>query len=144
MTSRQAIIDTLMAELEADARCPRHECSGDYSITVAGVKISSPSAIAKFTRLQLERRLPAVQAFKTCEDFRHLNAQCCDSCHGHYELYEMHVVPLPEADSAWVCCAHDRAIRPEWNADKNRRFAKTAVGKLWNKMLEKKGLSPAG
>ena len=138
MTRRQEIIDRLMTAVESDATCLRHEFSGDYSITIVGVKISSPSAIAKFTRLQLERRLPSVDTFKTCEDFKHLNAQCCDSCHRPYEIYEMKAVPLPDGGYAWVCCALDRAIRPEWNAEQGRRFAKTAAGKLLNRMFEKR------
>lgn len=138
MTSRQEIIDTLMTEVESYAMCPRPEFS-DWSITVAGVKITSPEAIARFERIRLERRLPAVATFKTCEDFKHLNPECCDSCHGPYEIYEMGVVPLPEGGYAWACCAMDRAIRPEWHAERNRRFFKTAKGKLVKKMFEKRG-----
>jgi hypothetical protein len=138
MTSRQEIIETIMKEWESEAMCPRREFSGDCSITLAGVKISDPQAILKYQRLKLEQRLPYVDTFKTCEDFRHLNAKCCDSCHGSYEIYEMEVVLLPEGGYAWVCCgAIKRAICPEWYAERNRRFAKTKMGKLSAKIKEK-------
>ena len=98
MRRRQEIVDTIMNEWESDAMCPRPEFSGGFSITLAGVEISNPQAILKYQRVKLEERIPQVETLKTCEDFKHLNAKCCESCHWHYEIYEMHVVLLPEGD----------------------------------------------
>jgi len=133
MTGRQELIDTLIADFfPPEYFSDQADRSG---ITVAGIKITSPEAIAKYTRIQLEKRVPNVQEFKTCEDFRHLNVECCDSCHGTYEMYEMEAVPLDDGGYAWVCCALDRAIRPEWHAERDRRLAKTAAGKLVKRMF---------
>jgi len=132
MTGRQELIDTLMADFfPPEYFSDKADRSG---ITVAGIRITSREAIAKYTRIKLERRLPAVQTFKTCEDFRHLDVECCDSCHS-FAIYEMEAVPLPEGGYAWVCCALDRAIRPEWHAERDKRFAKTAAGKLVKRMF---------
>ena len=135
MTGRQELIDTLIADFfPPEYFSDQADRSG---ITVAGIKITSPEAIAKYTRIRLERRLPAVETFKTCEDFRHLDVECCDSCHA-YEMYDMDVVPLPEGGYAWICCALDRAIRPEWHAERDKRLAKTAAGKLVKRMFEER------
>ena len=48
----------------------------------------------------------------TCEDFGLLNVTCCESCHGHYQYYEMSLVEIEFAGNAWICCAVDRALSP--------------------------------
>ena len=50
---------------------------------------------------------------KTCEDFRHLNVECCDTCHNFYPHYEMKVIELPDGSPAWVCDTVRWAIYPE-------------------------------
>jgi hypothetical protein len=40
---------------------------------------------------------------KTCEDFKHLNVECCDTCHNFHPHYEMTVIDLPGGGKAWVC-----------------------------------------
>jgi hypothetical protein len=50
----------------------------------------------------LESRLPDGD-IKTCEDFKHLNVVCCETCHEFYPHYEMSVVELPDGGHAWVC-----------------------------------------
>ena len=62
---------------------------------------------------ELEERLPDDLDIKTCEDFRHLNVECCDICHGHYAHYEMSVIDLPDGGRAWVCGPVKRAIYPQ-------------------------------
>ena len=63
----------------------------------------------------LQDRLPAYPDIdiKTCEDFRHLNVECCDTCHNFYPHYEIRVIDLPDGSSAWVCDAVEWAIYPE-------------------------------
>jgi hypothetical protein len=58
----------------------------------------------------LMERLPPGTNFKTCNDFGHLAAGCCESCHGVYEHYEMHVEELPSGEKAWICCRLRRAL----------------------------------
>jgi len=62
---------------------------------------------------ELYRKLPDGVEIKTCEDFRHLNVECCDTCHNFYPHYEMRVIDLPDGSSAWVCDAVEWAIYPE-------------------------------
>lgn len=50
---------------------------------------------------------------KTCEDFRHLNVECCETCHNFYAHYEMKVIQLPDGSPAWVCDSVEWAIYPE-------------------------------
>ncbi len=113
------MVDSLMADFFPTGYSS--EPTDDSGITVAGVKIANREAITRYSRNQLEKRLPDVPTFKTCEDFKHLNAECCDSCHS-YAIYELEAVPLPEGGYfALVCCAIDRAIRPEWHAEPTGR-----------------------
>jgi len=58
----------------------------------------------------LMERLPPDTNFKTCKDFGHLAADCCESCHSVYEHYEMHVEDLPSGEKAWICCSLPRAL----------------------------------
>lgn len=130
MTGRRELIDRLMKEFfgHAEDPGPLYERPG---IIVAGVEITNVEAIKKYTRMNLERRIPAVESLKTCEDFRHLNVKCSDcACHSRYEIYDMNVVPLPEGGYAWVCCAIDHAIRPEWHTQRDLLSAQTERGRL--------------
>lgn len=61
---------------------------------------------------ELQARLPETDS-KTCEDFRHLNVTCCDTCHTFYPHYEMKLIELPDGSPAWVCDAVELAIFPE-------------------------------
>jgi hypothetical protein len=130
VTGRKELIERLLA-----GHYDGPERSGPPpGITLAGVEITNPAAIEKHARMRLEKRLPDVEAFKTCEDFGHLGAECCGSCHGSYEICEMEAVPLPGGGHAWVCCAVDRAIRPEWHAEQHRLFLESGRGKKLRKM----------
>jgi hypothetical protein len=130
VTGRKELIERLLA-----GHYDGPERSGPPpGITLAGVEITNPAAIEKHARMRLEKRLPDVEAFKTFEDFGHLGAECCGSCHGSYEICEMEAVPLPGGGHAWVCCAVDRAIRPEWHAEQHRLFLESGRGKKLRKM----------
>jgi hypothetical protein len=63
----------------------------------------------------LQDRLPAYPDIdiKTCEDFRHLNVECRETCHNFYPHYEMKVIQLPHGSPAWVCDTAEWAIYPE-------------------------------
>lgn len=61
---------------------------------------------------ELNRRLPDTD-IKTCEDFRHLHAECCEICHECYPHYEMSLIDLPDGTKAWVCDSIRWAIYPE-------------------------------
>jgi hypothetical protein len=56
---------------------------------------------------------------KTCEDFRHLEVDCCNLCHEHSH-YDMSVIKLPDGEKAWVCGSVKSALFP------SRSIAKTA------------------
>jgi hypothetical protein len=76
---------------------PTCDETADYEIVVA----------------ELGRRLPDGTDIKTCEDFRHLNILCCDTCHNFYPHYEMKLIVLPDGSPAWVCDAVEWAIYPQ-------------------------------
>jgi hypothetical protein len=48
--------------------------------------------------------------FKTCNDFRHLGAGCCEWCQSIYEHYEMELEDLPSGKKAWICCSLHSAL----------------------------------
>jgi hypothetical protein len=57
--------------------------------------------------------LPEGVDIQTCEDFRHLNVVCCETCHHFYPHYEMQVIDLPTGGKAWLCDSVKWAIYPE-------------------------------
>jgi hypothetical protein len=56
---------------------------------------------------------------KTCEDFKHFNVECCDTCHGFLPETEMYLVDLPEGGKAWICCPVHSELFPETKVDKS-------------------------
>jgi hypothetical protein len=61
----------------------------------------------------LQDSLPADLDIRTCNDFRHLNVECCETCHNFYPHYEMSLVDLPGGGKAWVCDTVKWAIYPD-------------------------------
>jgi hypothetical protein len=61
---------------------------------------------------ELQRRLPDAE-IKTCDEFKHLNAECCESCHTFNAHFEMKLIDLPDGTKAWVCHPVEWAICPE-------------------------------
>ena len=72
--------------------------------TPDGIKANDDMVIA-----ELNKRLPDGE-IKTCEDFKYLNAKCCDTCHTLYPHYEMHLESLPDTSMAWICCSVRRKL----------------------------------
>ena len=61
---------------------------------------------------ELNRRLPDTD-IKTCEDFRHLNVECCEICHECFPQYQMNLIDLTDGTKAWVCDPISWAIYSE-------------------------------
>jgi hypothetical protein len=57
---------------------------------------------------ELMKRLPDSDIM-SCKDLD-FPVECCDSCHYFYAHYDMHLVELPDARKAWICCAVLRAL----------------------------------
>jgi hypothetical protein len=72
--------------------------------TPEGIEANDEMVIA-----ELNKRLPEVE-IKTCEDFKYLNVECCDTCHTLYPHYEMHLESLPDTSMAWICCKVRSAV----------------------------------
>lgn len=83
---------------------------------------------------ELQRRLPDSE-IKTCDDFKHLNAACCESCHTFYPHYEMKVIDLPDGAKAWVCDAVEWAIYPERLQQLQHWSRNSAEGKMLRKIF---------
>ncbi len=58
-------------------------------------------------------RLPDGIDIRTCEDFKHLGAECCDACHHFYSETEMEFIDLPDGGKVWVCDQVEWGIYPE-------------------------------
>ncbi len=78
---------------------------------------------------ELQERLPETD-IKTCEDFRHLNVTCCDTCHTFYPHYEMSLIDLPDGAKAWVCDPVRWAIYPEQYQELQEWKQNSPEGKL--------------
>jgi hypothetical protein len=74
---------------------------------------------------ELQRKLPEGVEIKTCEDFKHLNVECCDTCHNFYPHYEMKVIQYaPDCSRLNIRAA--RNLRMEWSG--TRRVAHPHIG----------------
>jgi hypothetical protein len=78
---------------------------------------------------ELRESLPETD-IKTCEDFRHLNVTCCDTCHTFYPHYEMSLIDLPDGAKAWVCDPVKWAIYPEQYQELQEWKQNSPEGKL--------------
>jgi hypothetical protein len=86
---------------------------------------------------RLRERLPDSIDIKTCEDFKHLGAECCDTCHHFYSESEMKFIDLPDGGKGWVCDQVEWAIYPErlqeleeWSREQSVLYEKL-YGKKW-------------
>jgi hypothetical protein len=50
---------------------------------------------------------------RTCSDFSHLHAECCEICHALSPHYEMSLLDVEDGGKAWICCAMDSALNPQ-------------------------------
>ncbi len=72
-----------------------------------------------YVTAELQGKLPDGVDIKTCEDFKHFNVECCETCHQLPDT-EMYVIDLRDGGKAWVCDQVQWAIYPE----KYREFQK--------------------
>jgi hypothetical protein len=83
---------------------------------------------------ELQRRLPDAET-KTCDDFKHLNTACCETCHTSYPHYDMNLIDLPDGAKAWVCDAVEWAIYPERREELRLWWRNSAEGKRLSQIL---------
>ena len=67
---------------------------------------------------------------KVCDDFLHLNVQCCRTCHEFYPHYDMSLIDLPDGGKAWVCDSIKWALYPEKYRELQERSRNSPEGKL--------------
>ena len=79
---------------------------------MARVHDTDPDYNAAVVIPTLNERVPDGDS-KTCDDFKHLNVECCEACHTFYAHYEMEALDLPEGGKAWVCHSVGSALFPE-------------------------------
>jgi hypothetical protein len=72
---------------------------------------SDNSDLEEIAIAALPARLPESD-IQTCEDFRHLQVECCETCHQFYPHYDMNVLDFGGA-KAWVCDPVKGAIYSE-------------------------------
>jgi hypothetical protein len=75
-----------------------------------GFDTPDPEEYRAIVEATLMERLPPGLNFKTCKDFGHLGAGCCECCHSIYEHYEMELEDLPSGEKAWICCSLHSAL----------------------------------
>jgi hypothetical protein len=103
--------------------------------TVGSMNLNDEPEYRESVIAELDRKLPDGVEIKTCEDFRHLNVKCCDTCHNFYPHYEMRVIDLPDGSSAWVCDTVRWAIYPEEYKKLQDWSRNSPEGKLLNKIF---------
>ena len=78
----------------------------------------------------LQGDLPSDVDIRTCEDFKHLNVECCETCHEFYPHYDMSLIDLPGGGKAWVCDTVKWAIYPEKYRELQEWSRNSPEGKL--------------
>ena len=84
---------------------------------------------------ELRHRLPEGEGIKSCEGFKHLGVQCCDTCHNFYRHDEMSVIDLPDGGKGRVCDPVKWAIYPEGYQELEERSRNSPEGKLLRQIL---------
>jgi hypothetical protein len=103
--------------------------------TLRAAKLDDEPDYQTIVIAELQRKLPEGVEIKTCEDFKHLNVECCDTCHNFYPHYEMRLIELPDGSPAWVCDTVRWAIYPEEYRKLQERSRNTPEGKLLRKIF---------
>ena len=96
------IIESILKELRSDAsakrRRPREQDEDERNVIT-----------------YLENLLQDAQPdtdIRTCNDFIHLNVECCTTCHYFLFPYDMPLLTrLKSGEYAWICCAISCAIK---------------------------------
>ena len=109
MTKNEIIVKTLR-DLGLP-RSPKHEVP--FSNDLDGQEI----VVAELQSILLDADI------KTCKDFAHLSAACCETCHHFYPHYDMILISLPGGEQGWVCCSVRRvlAANPAKQVSSNER-----------------------
>jgi len=100
--TKNKIIEQILKDFRTrvkESRAPLGDETGDEKEIVEVLKASLKS-------------VEADESVRTCEDFHHLNVECCETCHTFYAHYEMSLIDLESGGNAWICCAMDRALNP--------------------------------
>jgi hypothetical protein len=84
---------------------------------------------------ELRHRLPEGEGIKSCEGFKHLGVQCCDTCHNFYRHDEMSVIDLPDGGKGRVCDPVKWAIYPEEYQTLEEWSRNSPEGKLLRQIL---------
>ena len=112
---KAAIIAKTLAEMK---NFPSQE-----ELTIASApeeeKIAIQTLDAKLRKIEPDREI------RTCCDFGHLLAECCEICHTFSPHYEMSLLAVESGGEAWICCAIDRALNPQ----KHSQLASSAAYK---------------
>jgi hypothetical protein len=82
-------------------------------LRIAIVRTEPPYSDEPELETYLANRLQDGVDIKTCEDFRHLGAACCEVCHYSYPDSDMYLIDLPDGGKAWVCDQVQWAIYPQ-------------------------------
>jgi len=83
---------------------------------------------------ELQRRLPDSE-INTCDDFKHLNTECCESCHTFEAHFEMKLLDLPDGSKAWVCHPVEWAVYPERLEEFRDALRNSPDEKMFSRML---------
>jgi hypothetical protein len=79
--------------------------------------------------------LPEGEGIKSCEGFKHLGVQWCDTCHNFYAHDEMSVIDLPDGGKGRVCDPVKWAIIPRNIKNPEEWSRNSPEGKLLRQIL---------
>jgi hypothetical protein len=99
------------------------------------LSLASDSEEEEIAIQTLEAKLGEIEPdrdIRTCADFSHLGAECCEICHTFSPHYEMALLDVEGGGKAWICCAMDRALNPQ----KHSRLRSSAAYKTLATILD--------
>jgi len=117
---KAAIIAKTLADMK---NVPSHE---DLSFASAPEeeKIAIQTLEAKLRKIEPDCEI------RTCGDFGHLLAECCEICHTFSPHYEMSLLDVEGGGEAWICCAVDGALNPQKHSEPRSSTAYKTLAKI--------------
>jgi hypothetical protein len=115
----------IISKLVNDAACIR--CASD-DVPGDGERYNEAEIVAI---LQVSLKNASLdEQVRTCEDFSHIDVECCATCHNFHPHYEMALIDIESGGNAWICCALDRALNPQKQAERKSSPQWKAISKI--------------
>jgi hypothetical protein len=114
MYTRNEITEAILAAYRADVA--QNGAREYVNVNDGSVFVEDASEYEEIICTVLSGKLASLRPDEmvlTCDDFRHLGIECCETCHTFYPHDEMDLIHVGSVGEAWLCCALGAVLKPE-------------------------------